>query len=91
MPATPRGGGFTFSKWLTQFRSEQTALGDLARQVERDTDWQDPPSLAALESALLGAGRPQVEVQTARRAWHRYTGDRPAAGSAGRQQFASGE
>ncbi len=91
MPAAPSSRGFTFTKWLVQFRGEHTALGDFARQVARDTDWQDPPSLAALESALLGAGRPPGEMQTARRAWLRYTGDRPTPRGSGGQQYASGE
>ncbi|HTX52745.1 MAG TPA: hypothetical protein VMD08_05010 [Candidatus Baltobacteraceae bacterium] len=78
MSIQPIAPGLTFTKWLTQFRGEQTALGDLARRVRADTEWEDPRSLAALESALLGAGRSQAEVQVARRAWHRFRGDRPA-------------
>jgi hypothetical protein len=68
-------GGFT--KWLLQYRSEKTAFGDLARTVAQDPEWQDPPTLESLESQLLGAGRPGATLETARRAWRRYVGDRP--------------
>jgi hypothetical protein len=70
-----------FTKWLMQYRGEETALGDLARQVAQDPEWQDPGSLAALESALQGAGCSMATLQTARRAWRRYLADsaRPPA------------
>ncbi len=64
-----------FTKWLRQYRGEATAVGDLARQVARDHEWADPPSLAALESQLSGAGCSQAVLATARRAWHRYASD----------------
>jgi hypothetical protein len=66
-----------FTKWLLQFQREKTAVGDLARTVAQDTEWQDPPTLESLESQLLGAGRPRAMIETARRAWRRYAGDRP--------------
>ncbi len=69
----------TFTKWLLQHRGEETAIGDLARQVARDTEWTDPRTLSALESELLGAGCPQTVLETARRAWHRYVADAPRA------------
>jgi hypothetical protein len=67
---------YTFTRWLMQYRAEETALGDLARQVSEDAEWQDPQSLAALESTLQGAGCSQVVLQQARRAWRRYAADR---------------
>ncbi len=71
----------TFTKWLLQHRAEETAIGDLARQVARDPEWTDPATLPALESALLGAGCPKHVLETARRAWRRYTADAPRARS----------
>ncbi len=65
----------TFTKWLMQYRGEQTAFGDLARAVERDTEWEDPRSLTALESLLQGAGCQHTTLVTARRAWRRYAAD----------------
>jgi hypothetical protein len=64
-----------FTKWLLQYRGEATAIGDLARQVARDYEWADPPSLVALESQLSGAGCSQTVLDTARRAWRRYSSD----------------
>ena len=64
-----------FTRWLLQYRGEATAVGDLARQVARDHEWTDPPSLAALESQLSGAGCGQVVLDTARRAWRRFASD----------------
>jgi hypothetical protein len=66
-------GGFT--RWLMQYRGEQTAFGDLAREVARDTEWEEPASLDALESQLRGAGRPDATIEVARRAWRRYRAD----------------
>jgi hypothetical protein len=60
---------------LLQFQVEATAIGDLARQVVHDPEWTDPPTLAALESQLSGAGSPQATLDVARRAWRRYTSD----------------
>ncbi len=68
---------YTFTRWLMQYRDEETAVGDLARRVAADLDWTDPPTLTALESALLGAGCSQATLQVARRAWRRYCADRP--------------
>ncbi len=67
--------GLSFGKWLSQYRAEKTDLGDLARQVAADPEWQEPASLAALESYLMGAGRSQHVLDTARRAWRRYAAD----------------
>jgi hypothetical protein len=64
-----------FTRWLMQFRGEQTAVGELARYAARDTDWSDPSSLAALESLLRGAGCSQAVLDVARRAWCRYASD----------------
>jgi len=68
-------GGYPFTKWLSQYQGEATAIGDLARQVAHDPEWTDPPTLAALESQLSGAGSPPATVDVARRAWRRYTSD----------------
>jgi hypothetical protein len=77
-------GDMGFTKWLLQYRSEKTALGDLARSVAQDHEWQDPPTLESLESQLLGAGRSRAILETARRAWRRYVGDRPSRSDADR-------
>jgi hypothetical protein len=75
-------GGYTFTKWLLQYQREPTAVGDLARQVARDPEWIDPPTLTVLESQLSGAGSPQATLDVARRAWRRYASDnRPRARS----------
>ncbi|MFB3818247.1 MAG: hypothetical protein ACE147_11335 [Candidatus Methylomirabilales bacterium] len=65
----------SFTKWLMQYRGEETAVGDLARRVAQDVEWEDPRSLEALESALQGAGCPRAVLETARRAWRRYLAD----------------
>jgi hypothetical protein len=74
---------FTFTRWLQQFQQDSTAIGDLARQVVRDTEWQDPTTLAAMESQLSGAGCALPLLEVARRAWNRYISD--AAGVPRRQ------
>jgi hypothetical protein len=66
---------FTFTKWLQQFQNESTAIGDLARQVAVDTEWQDPVTIASVESQLSGAGYSQPLLEVARRAWRRYISD----------------
>jgi hypothetical protein len=71
----------TFTKWLLQHRGEETAIGDLARQVAQDAEWTDPLTLSALESTLLGAGCSGAVLETARRAWRRYAADAPRAKS----------
>jgi len=68
-------GGYTFTRWLLQYQREPTAVGDLARQVADDPEWTDPPTLAALESQLSGAGSSRGTLDVARRAWQRYTSD----------------
>jgi hypothetical protein len=65
----------TFTKWLRQYRGEATAIGDFARAVERDPEWEDPRNLPALESFLQGAACVHATLETARRAWRRYSGD----------------
>ncbi len=68
-------GSPTFTKWLLQYRGEETTFGDFARAVARDPEWEDPRSLPALESHLQGAGCSHATLETARRAWRRYTAD----------------
>jgi hypothetical protein len=65
----------SFTKWLLQYRGEKTAFGDFARAVARDPEWDDPRSLAALESQVQGAGWSHATLETARRAWRRYAAD----------------
>jgi hypothetical protein len=69
---------YSFTKWLMQFQRESTAIGDLARRIARDTEWQDPSSSDAMESQLSGAGVSAETVQVARRAWRRYASDTAA-------------
>jgi len=68
-------GRYTFTRWLLQHQKEATVVGDLARQVAHDQEWTDPPTLAALESQLSGAGSPQATLDVARRAWRRFASD----------------
>ena len=68
-------GRLTFTRWLMQFRGEDTALGDLARQVAADPEWADPLALPALESVLRGAGCSETVLDVARRGWRRYASD----------------
>ncbi len=68
-------GALTFTKWLAQYRGEETAFGDFARAVVQDPEWEDPRSLSALESQLQGAGCSHATLETARRAWRRYAAD----------------
>ena len=68
-------GRLTFTKWLMQYRGEDTAVGDLARRVAADPEWTDPPALSALESVLRGAGYAEPILDVARRAWRRYASD----------------
>jgi hypothetical protein len=65
----------TFTKWLMQYRGEETAFGDFARAVAQDPEWEDPRSLPSLESHLQGAGCSHATLETARRAWRRYAAD----------------
>ncbi len=67
--------GATFTRWLMQYRGEETAFGEFARAVVQDPEWQDPSSLGALESQLQGAGCSHATLETARRAWRRYAAD----------------
>ncbi len=73
-----------FTKWLFQHRGEKTAFGDFARAVARDPEWDDPQTLAALESLLQGAGCAHATLETARRAWRRYVADTAPSRPAGR-------
>ncbi len=68
-------GALTFTTWLFQHRGEQSVFGDFARAVARDTEWENPSSLAALESQLQGAGCSHATLEVARRAWRRFTAD----------------
>jgi hypothetical protein len=68
-------GATNFTKWLLQYRGEETALGDFARAVAQDPEWEDPRSLASLESQVQGAGCSRTTLESARRAWRRYVAD----------------
>ena len=73
-----------FTKWLLQHRGEKSAFGDFARAVARDPEWDDPGSLAALESMLQGAACAHATLETARRAWRRFAADSATPRRAGR-------
>jgi hypothetical protein len=68
-------GSSGFTRWLLQYRGEKTAFGDFARAVARDPEWDDPQTLAGLESLLQGAACTHATLETARRAWRRYVAD----------------
>lgn len=67
----------SFRTWLRQFRRDETALGDLARDVLADPDWpRGPGSLARYEAHLEDAGACNAAVSALREAWARYEQER---------------
>ena len=62
-----------FRAWLLQFRRDESALGDLARDVLADPDWpRGPGSLARFEAHLEDAGACDEAAGALREAWARY-------------------
>lgn len=63
----------SFRAWLRQFRHQESAIGDLARDVLADQDWpRGPGSLARYESHLVSLDAIDGALDTLRAAWARF-------------------
>jgi hypothetical protein len=72
----------SFRRWLKQFTGEQSAIGDLARDVLADPSWPwGPGSLARYETHLDEAGASAAAVDTLRKAWKRYEDEQARRGA----------
>lgn len=62
-----------FRTWLRQFRDDESAIGDLARDVLDDPDWpRGRGSLTRYVEHLEEAGAVDDAIATLRAAWERY-------------------
>ena len=66
-------GAFTFTQWLMQRCREDTAIGDLARDVAHNTGWQNPETLERLLLLLEGWGAGEGTREAARKAWRLFS------------------
>ena len=66
-------GAFSFTEWLMQRRKEDTAIGDLARDVAQNTGWQNPETLERLLLLLEGWGACEEARDAARKAWRQFS------------------
>jgi hypothetical protein len=66
-------GAFTFTQWLMQRCKEDTAIGDLARDVAQNTGWQNPETLERLLLLLQGWGACEGAREAAHKAWRQFS------------------
>ena len=66
-------GAFTFTQWLMQRCKEDTAIGDLARDVAQNTGWQNPAPLERLLLLLQGWGACEGASEAAHKAWRQLS------------------
>jgi len=63
----------SFRRWLVQFGREESAIGDLARDVRADPGWPSGPGLLArYQVHLQEAGAAPDALEALRSAWLRY-------------------
>lgn len=67
-----RAQRLTFRRFLRQYRSQNSALGDLAADVRLDRNFPDVRSWKTLERYLSRVGASHNALETARRAWALY-------------------
>lgn len=66
----------TFPRWLAGHRAADTAIGDLARDVEMDPEFPtDPRDLDEVRAHLDDMHADPAAVDTATRAWARYVAE----------------
>jgi uncharacterized protein YozE (UPF0346 family) len=72
-PGKPDASKVTFRQWLKQFTGEQTAIGDLARDIYKDRRWpRGPGSSSKYLSYLEDMEACDAAIGTLREAWERY-------------------
>lgn len=79
-PGTPAAAKVSFRQWLKQFTADESATGDLARDVHADRSWpRGPGSLARYAAYLEDADACDGALEALRAAWARYEQERTAA------------
>jgi uncharacterized protein YozE (UPF0346 family) len=67
----------SFRAWLRQFRREESAIGDLARDALADQEWpRGPGSLNKYLGHLEDVGACDAAIDTLHEAWARYERER---------------
>ncbi|MEU9710772.1 YozE family protein [Streptomyces sp. NPDC047967] len=62
----------SFAAWLRTHKKDQTAIGDLAREVAADPDWPSRRQLSGQREYLEERGAIPAAVETLERAWELY-------------------
>lgn len=66
----------TFYRWLQNFTSEDTSIGDLARAVSIDYDRPRVNTLETWEQHLISASASSSVIETLQEAWQWYIADK---------------
>lgn len=66
-----------FKAWLSQFRDDQTATGDLARDVAADPDWPVPTDLELIFLHMIELDASDNALEALRVAWERWQREQP--------------
>lgn len=70
----------SFSAWLKTHKSQDNAIGDLARDVSDDPDWPARKGRQGQLDYLEGRGAIPAAIETLERAWTEYEAYRTAQG-----------
>ncbi|MFE5806298.1 YozE family protein [Streptomyces sp. NPDC056491] len=68
----------SFTTWLKTHRKDDTAIGDLARDVAADPDWPSRRGLSGQRTYLEDRGAIPRAIATLERAWEAYSAHQAA-------------
>ncbi|MFD4130983.1 YozE family protein [Streptomyces goshikiensis] len=68
----------SFTTWLKTHRKDNTAIGDLARDVSADPHWPSGKGLSGQRAYLDDRGAIPAAIDTLERAWEAYSACRAA-------------
>lgn len=63
----------TFKKWLESHNKKETAIGDLARDIDRDVSFPKVNNMGLILSHLKYMGACPDAIKTFKEAWKQYT------------------
>jgi hypothetical protein len=67
----------SFRRWLDQFSRDESAIGDLARDVAADPDWPVPTDLELIFLHMAELDASDNALEALRAAWDRWQREQP--------------
>jgi uncharacterized protein YozE (UPF0346 family) len=67
---------WTFKTWISEFKDVDLPIGDLARDISRDSDFPDEDSFGIIHKHLINKNADTIVLETFSTVWNFYLSSR---------------